>query len=87
MVVDIDAIHENGVLRPLEPLGLAENERVTVAVHRADDDDDPDWLDRDFLEFAKREADPSITLDEVRARLAKIGGSFSVAVIADRGEY
>jgi len=84
MVFHIDAIYENGILRPLAPLGLAENERVKVAVHSADDDD---WLDRDFLEFAQREADPSITLEQVRAGLAKISGSFSDAVIAERGEY
>ena len=84
MIVHIDAVYENGVLRPLEPLALAENERVRVAVHSTTEED---LLDRDFLDFAKREADRSVTLEDVRARLAKISGSFSDAVIAERGEY
>jgi predicted DNA-binding antitoxin AbrB/MazE fold protein len=34
MTRTIDAVYENGTLRPLEPIGwLAENARVTVTVH------------------------------------------------------
>jgi hypothetical protein len=46
-----------------------------------------DWLDRDAMEWARREGDPTIPLDEVRTRLAKIRGSLSDVVTAERGEY
>ena len=32
MTKQVEAIYENGVLRPLEPLPLAERERVTVTI-------------------------------------------------------
>jgi predicted DNA-binding antitoxin AbrB/MazE fold protein len=80
----IDAIYENGVLQPLEPLNLPDHERVSVTVESAGVED---WIDRDAMEWARREGDPTIPLDEVRGRLAKITGSLSELVIAERGEY
>jgi predicted DNA-binding antitoxin AbrB/MazE fold protein len=80
----IDAIYENGVLQPLEPLNLADHERVSVTVESAGVDG---WIDRDAMEWARREGDPTIALEEVRGRLAKITGSLSELVIAERGEY
>ncbi len=35
MTVTIEAIYENGVLRPVQPLPLKEQERVQVTVHTA----------------------------------------------------
>jgi len=32
MTITVDAIYENGVLRPVQPLALAEQERVRVTV-------------------------------------------------------
>ncbi len=32
MTTRVQAVYENGVLRPLEPLNLAENERVSVTL-------------------------------------------------------
>ncbi|MCI0333462.1 MAG: antitoxin family protein [Planctomycetes bacterium] len=80
----IDAMYENGLLRPLEPLNLPDRERVSVTVESAGVDD---WIDRDAMEWARREGDPTIPLEEVRQRLAKITGSLSDLVIAERGEY
>jgi predicted DNA-binding antitoxin AbrB/MazE fold protein len=80
----VEAIYENGVLQPLEPLNLPDHERVSVTVEPATDED---WLDRDAKEWAKREGDPNIPLDDVRKRLAKITGSMSDVVIAERGDY
>lgn len=80
----IEAIFENGVLQPLEPLNLPDHERVSVTVETAKTQD---WLDRDAMEWARSEGDPSIPLDHVRQLLAKISGSLSDLVIAERGEY
>ena len=80
----IDAIYENGVLQPLEPLNLPNHERVHITVESARADD---WLDRDAMEWARREGDQTIPLDDVRQRLAKITSSLSDLVIAERGEY
>lgn len=86
MKQQIDAIYENGLLRPLEPLVLAEREqvRVTVETNVAETDD---WLDHDFLAWATKEGDPTIKLDDVRAKLAGLPSSLSETIIAERGEF
>jgi predicted DNA-binding antitoxin AbrB/MazE fold protein len=33
MTLTVEAIYENGVLKPVEPLPLAEHEKVVVTVH------------------------------------------------------
>ena len=33
MTITVDAIYENGVLRPTQPLPLAEHDKVQVTVH------------------------------------------------------
>jgi predicted DNA-binding antitoxin AbrB/MazE fold protein len=80
----IDAIYENGLLRPLEPLNLPDRERVSVTIESGISDD---WLDHDAMEFARQEGDATISLEDVRRRLAKLNGSLSDLVIAERGEY
>ncbi len=43
----IDAIYENGLLRPLQPLALAENERVRVSVETLEADvERAAWLEQ-----------------------------------------
>jgi predicted DNA-binding antitoxin AbrB/MazE fold protein len=37
MSLQVDAIYENGVLRPLVPLALREQERVSVSIDRAEE--------------------------------------------------
>lgn len=68
----LQAVYENGVLRPLEPLALKENQQVTVTVA---EQDDGDWLDTAFLRYLEGQADESVTLEQVRCALAKIPGS------------
>ena len=80
----IDAVYENGLLRPLEPLHLPDHGAVSVTVETGAVDD---WLDQDATEWARQEGDPSISLDEIRQRLAKLNGTLSDLVIAERGEY
>jgi predicted DNA-binding antitoxin AbrB/MazE fold protein len=80
----IDAIYENGVLRPLVPLDLAEREQVSVIVESGGGEE---WLDQEALAWASEEGDPTVSLEDVRRRLAKVKGSLSDVVIAERGEY
>jgi predicted DNA-binding antitoxin AbrB/MazE fold protein len=32
MLIEVDAVYQNGILKPLQPLDLAENERVVVTI-------------------------------------------------------
>lgn len=84
MLNEVDAVFENGVLRPLQPLSLSEHERVRVTVARKGDED---WLDTEFMDACAADADPSISLADVRKSLAKIPGSMDTAIDEDRGEY
>ncbi len=83
MTRNVPAIFENGVLRPLEPVNLAENERVTLSIGKSSGDE---LLDTEFLAACANEADPSISLEAVRAALAKIPGSMTADFIAERDE-
>ena len=80
----IEAIYENGVLRPLEPLDLEEQEHVSVTI--SDDIEEPEWLDVEFLREIADEADDSISLEEVRKAMSKIPGSLTADCIAERDE-
>jgi predicted DNA-binding antitoxin AbrB/MazE fold protein len=55
MTKRVEAIHENGVLHPLEPLPLAESERVTVTIGIGADRPKHSHLDVEFIERARRE--------------------------------
>ena len=35
MAITIEATYENGMLKPAEPLPLAENQRITVTIHES----------------------------------------------------
>jgi predicted DNA-binding antitoxin AbrB/MazE fold protein len=83
MTQRVDAIYEDGLLRPLGPLDLPDRERVSVTVESAVDDK---WLDHDVLQWARQEGDPTISLDDVRRRLSVTNGSLSEFVIGQRGE-
>lgn len=90
IAMTIDAIFENGVLRPLKPLPLSENEQVTIRVRRqgeVDFDDDEELFDEEYAELCAAEADDSITIEEVRKALSSIQGSMDDAIDEDRGEY
>lgn len=83
MTRSLRAIYEKGVLRPLEPLALKENQQVTVTVS---DQDEQDWTDSSFLRYLEAEADDSVTLDDVRTALAKISGSMVDDFRSERDE-
>ena len=75
-------MYENGVLRPLEPLHLREQQVVTVSI--AGEDLPEPWLDTECLDACVRAADDRVGLDEVRAALAKIPGALTDDFRAER---
>lgn len=77
-----EAVYENGVLRPLAPLALANAQRVQVMIADADSDVAA-YFDATEWEASKHD---DISLQEVRAALSSIEGSLSDAVIASREE-
>ena len=86
MTRTVEAVYQNGVLRPLEPLNLPENERVTVTVTNADRPLDDDLIDTEFLAYCDTQADDSVPLEAVREALAKIPGSLTDDIRAERDE-
>ena len=90
MVQQVEAIYENGVLRPLQPLDLKESERVRLSVAPENPDPNEDIVDHTLLAYARvRVAAMQYipTHDEVRARLSVIKGSMAETIIEERGEY
>ena len=90
MPIQVDAIYENGVLKPLQPLDLTEHEHVTVTVTKTQSGASgarPTQLDGAYLERLSqelRDAVPAPGLEEVRRRLSKIPGSMAADFIAGR---
>jgi predicted DNA-binding antitoxin AbrB/MazE fold protein len=82
----IEVIYENGVLRPLGPLPdeLHERQRYTVTLDSPDDREAR--LDVACMAAAARDANPAVSLEEVRQALAKIPGTLADAVAAEREE-
>jgi predicted DNA-binding antitoxin AbrB/MazE fold protein len=83
MTRSLQAIYEQGVLRPLEPLPFREQQEVTVTVS---DEADGEWLDSAFLRHLELQADESISLERVRAGLAKIPGSMAADFQSERDD-
>ena len=89
MPLQVDAVYENGVLRPLQPLDLREHEHVVVSVIKATAALHRSSLAVEYLEKIRKElqdAEAAPGLEEVRRRLAKIPGSMAAEIVADRGE-
>lgn len=84
----VEAVFENGVFRPLEPVSLREAEQVTLTI--SDPSSGRSRRDLDIVERAWKEVAafgkiPSI--EELRSALAVIPGNLSEDVIRERGEY
>ena len=82
-----DAVYENGVLRPLGPLPLEEHERVRLTISSISDDSLASFVDRSFLEQARREVATAAripTHEEVRRMTATDSSSWSEAIMAER---
>ena len=88
MTRHVEAVYEHGVLRPLEPLSLAESQRVKVTI--TDMSSGRSCLDLSLTQRARAEAATLVnapTLEEVRLALASIPASLAKDVIAERGDY
>ena len=81
----IQAVYESGVLRPLEPLELSEQQEVTVFVS-----DETASRNKHPLLVSSEEwsaaAGDAIALEEVRRALSSIRGSLATSVISERRE-
>jgi predicted DNA-binding antitoxin AbrB/MazE fold protein len=89
MTNHVDAVYENGVLRPLEPLALEEHQRVRVTISSISGDSLASLVDQSFLEQARKEvaaADYIPTHEEVRRMTAMDASFWSEAIIAEREE-
>jgi len=53
MTISIEAVYENGLLRPLSPLALAEHTRVRLAVDELSDDSRGQWLEQSQRSLAE----------------------------------
>jgi predicted DNA-binding antitoxin AbrB/MazE fold protein len=82
MTQQIEAVYENGILRPSQTLGLAEHERVRITITS---DDRDDLLDEEFGTEQVLSGVPS--LEDVRLALSSIQGSMDDAINELRGEY
>jgi len=78
----LQAVYEEGVLRPLEPLDLREQQLITITI--SDEAPTEPWLDAEYLAGCAQEADEGVSLEDVRAALAKIPGSLTEDFIAER---
>jgi predicted DNA-binding antitoxin AbrB/MazE fold protein len=87
MLIEVAAVYRNGMLKPLQALDLAENERVVVTIAQEENGAGPGQLDADFVQGLRRRlagAGPAPGLEEVRRRLPKIPGSMTADFIAER---
>ena len=82
-----EAVYENGLLRPLESLRLAERQRVSLTIDETPaPTTDDDLLDQDLLSILEAEELPEVTLEQVRAALANVPGSMIEDFVAEREE-
>jgi len=81
----VEAIYEDGILRPLEKLSLRPKQRVLLQIDEGPDAA-ADLEDQAFVNYCRAEGDPNITLEEVRQALAVIPGSLTEACSAERDE-
>ena len=80
----LEAVYEEGVLRPLEPLELEEHQRVTITIRETGDALD-DLDDVDFRQWCAQEAGEDVpSIEEVRQALSSICGSMVDVIRAER---
>jgi len=81
----VQAVYENGVLHPLEPLQLGERQQVTLTISDRIDvsSNHPLLVSPDEWSHA---AQDDVSLEEVRQALAAIHSSLSRVVVEERRE-
>ena len=86
MTRQLEAIFQGGMLRPLQPLNLLEDQKVVVTVATIPETKEDEFLDEDFHRYCESHADYSVTLEQVRRESSSIPGSLADDIIADREE-
>ena len=90
MIQQVDAIYENGVLRPLQPLHLKEAAKVQVLVSEDTSNSSSELIDQELLKYALARTNLlSVipTLEEVRTKLSQIPGSMAELIIAGTSAF
>jgi len=91
MTQHVDAIYEDGVFRPQEPVSIANGQRVRLTVDstpqvRDDLSDVADLLDAEFMEACRQRAGHALPLDEIRSITSVFTGSLSDLICQERDE-
>jgi predicted DNA-binding antitoxin AbrB/MazE fold protein len=84
VVRKLQAVYENGILRPVEPLRLDEHQLVSVIV--MDDTAPEEDLTFESPSHFEPLADHSISLEAVRRALSRIPGSMDADFTTERDE-
>jgi predicted DNA-binding antitoxin AbrB/MazE fold protein len=84
MMRKLQAVYEKGVLRPVEPLPLDENQLVSVIL--LDDIDSDEDLQFEAPYRFEPLADHDVSLQAVRAALSKIPGPLDADFLVERNE-
>ena len=85
MARTLDAMYENGAFRPLEPVSCREHQRVRLTIENGAAAEGS-LLDEGFVAYCASQADDSVSLETVRQAFAKIPGSLTDDIRAERDE-
>ena len=89
MTREVEAVYENGTLRPLEPLPLEEHQHVMVVITEAPKLPLRSYRNMAYLDAVKKEVasmERIPTLEEIQEITSKDPGSWAEAIIAEREE-
>ena len=84
--IQVEAVFENGVLRPVEEIPLYNGERVTLAIEPHDEDMNHEFLAKCQADDAKR-GGIAPTVEEIRELTKHDTSSWADLIIQERGEH
>jgi predicted DNA-binding antitoxin AbrB/MazE fold protein len=83
MMRTFQAVYENGAFRPLEPVSCQEQEHVLLTVESLRAAEQA-LTDEEFISYCETQADDTVSLEAVREALAKIPGTLTDDIRAER---
>jgi predicted DNA-binding antitoxin AbrB/MazE fold protein len=91
MSQSINAVFENGVFRPEQPINIPNGQRVSLTIDSKPvgvDDlaDIGDLLDVEFMESCRQRASGAPSIEEARQILGSFRGSLSGLIVEERDE-
>ena len=89
MIKQVEAVYENGVLRPLEPVLLEEQQRVTVLITDGPAASGQTYPDVQYMEAIRREVEAMGHIpsrEEILEITSKDPASWADAISAEREE-